>query len=172
MSRFKRFLLVAAIGFAIFSCLLESPEAGITLGLAIGFLSLPFRTKEEREYDKAYEKAKKEERIRQEEARKREEEAKERARKAPGCHSKDNVDILTFSSHNNLLTVGNNTITMKIRNRNPYDVIVSVSFKYSDSNGWDPYIKSYEIGGNKIRTIDTLGDAWSRAKDVTIVAVH
>ena len=101
-----------------------------------------------------------------------EEEAKERARKAPGCHSKDNVDILTFSSHNNLLTVGNNTITMKIRNRNPYDVIVSVSFKYSDSNGWDPYIKSYEIGGNKIRTIDTLGDAWSRAKDVTIVAVH
>lgn len=172
MARLKRFLLVAVIGAAIFTYLLGHLEGGITLGLIIGMFSLFLRTKEERDADKAYEKAKKEERQREEEARKREEEAKERARKAPGCHSMDNVDILTFSSHNNILTAGNNFITMRIRNRNPYDVIVSISFKYSDSDGWDSSTKSYEVGGNKIRTIDTHGDAWHRAKDVTIVAVH
>ena len=121
-------------------------------------MSLPFSTKEER---KAKEKARKEK-----------EEAKERARKAPGCYSMDDVDILTFNSSNNLLTAGNNTIRMKIRNRNPYDVIVSVSFKYSDSEGWDSDTQSFEVGGNKIRTIETLGAAWHKAKDVTIVAVH
>ena len=84
----------------------------------------------------------------------------------------DNVDILTFKSENNLLTVGNNFITLKIRNRNSYDVIVSISFKYSDSEGWESSCYNYEVGGNKIRTINTHGTAWRRAKDVSIVAVH
>ena len=128
-------------------------------GLLFGLFSLIFDTKEESREKKAME-----------EARKREEEAEERARKAPGCHSKDNVDILTFDSTNNLFTAGNNFIEMRIRNRNPYDVIVTIKFKYSEY--WDRSTKSYEVGGNKIRTINTHGDAWSRAKDVSIVAVH
>ncbi len=84
----------------------------------------------------------------------------------------DNVDILTFSSSNNLFTAGNNAISMRIRNKNSYDVIVSIRFKYSDSEGWDSYTQSYEVGGNKIRNINTLGTAWRKAKDVSIVAVH
>lgn len=164
MERFKRFLLVFGISCAVFLNI-SNLVTSILFGLLFGLASLPFSTKEER---KAEEKAWKE----KEEARKREEEAKERARKAPGCYSMDDVDILTFNSSNNLLTAGNNTIRMKIRNRNPYDVIVSVSFKYSDSEGWDSDTQSFEVGGNKIRTIETLGAAWHKAKDVTIVAVH
>ena len=68
------------------------------------------------------------------------------------------------------MTVGNNVITMKIRNKNSYDVIVTVRFKYSD--GWENGTKNYQISGNEMKTINTLGKAWSKAKDVTIVAVH
>ena len=138
---------------------------GVVPGLLFGFFSLMFETKKEIKEKAAAKKAK-------EEARKREIEMEERARKSPGCHSMDNVDILTFNSSNNILTAGNNTITMKIRNKNSYDVIVSVKFKYSDSEGWDSTTKSFEVGGNKIKTIDTLGSAWRKAKDVTIVGVY
>ena len=161
MARFKRFIIVSAITVCGCCCVSNELDVNIAVGLFIGLLSLPFRTKEERKQIEADIRAK-------EEARKREEEA----RKSPGCHSMDNVDILTFRSSNNLLTAGNNCITMKIRNRNAYDVIVSVRFKYSDSEGWDSSTKSYEVGGNRIRTIDTLGSAWRKAKDVTIVCVH
>lgn len=164
MERFKRFLLVTGISCAVFLNI-SNLVTSILCGLLFGLASLPFSTKKEREAEKKAWKEK-------EEARKRQEEAKERARKAPGCYSMDDVDILTFNSSNNLLTAGNNTIRMKIRNRNPYDVIVSVSFKYSDSEGWDSDTQSFEVGGNKIRTIETLGAAWHKAKDVTIVAVH
>lgn len=165
MTRFKRFFLVFAIVFAGFFCISLDSGVSLILGLFFGFLSLPFDTKAERKEKEAARKAK-------EEARKREEDAKERARKSPGCYSMDNVDILTFKSSNNLLTAGNNSITMKIRNRNAYDIIVSVQFKYSDSDGWDSSTQSFEVGGNKIRTINTLGTAWHKAKDVSIVSVH
>ena len=171
MERFKRFLLVFGISCAVFLNI-SNLVTSILCGLLFGLASLPFSTKKEREAEKKAWKEKEEARKREEEARKRQEEAKERARKAPGCYSMDDVDILTFNSSNNLLTAGNNTIRMKIRNRNPYDVIVSVSFKYSDSEGWDSDTQSFEVGGNKIRTIETLGAAWHKAKDVTIVAVH
>lgn len=173
MTRSMRYLLVATIVFVGFSILTEGEfKLSLILGLFIGLFSLPFDTKDESREKKEIAEARKREEKAKEEAQKRAEEAKERARKAPGCHSMNNVDILTFSSSNNLFTVGNNVIKMKIRNRNPYDVIVTISFKYSDSSGWDSSTKSYEVGGNKIRTIDTLGDAWSRAKDVSIVDVH
>jgi len=167
MTRFKRFILVFAIVFGGFFCLFDFKDPGLCLIIAIfaSLLSLPYDTKAERKEKKAAKKAK-------EEARKREEDAKERARKASGCYSMDNVDILTFSSANNLFTVGNNFIKIKLRNRNPYDVIVSICYKYSDSEGWDSSCHSFEVGGNKIRTIDTQGTAWRRAKDVSIVAVH
>ena len=173
MTRFKRFLLVTTIVFLGFAFLSEGDmEPSIVLGLFIGFLSLPFDTKAERKEKEAARKAKEEARQREEEARKREKEAKERARKAPGCYSMDNVDIMTFKSSNNILTAGNNFITVRIRNRNPYDVIVSIAFKYSDAEGWDSSTLSYEVGGNKIRTINTHGTAWRKAKDVSIVGVY
>ena len=174
MTRFKRFILVFAIVFGGFFYLFDFKDPGLCLFPAIfaSLLSLPYDTKAEREEKKAAKKAKEEARKREEEARKREEESKKRARKAPGCYSMDNVDILTFNSSNNLFTAGNNLIKIKIRNRNPYDVIVSICYKYSDSGGWDSSSHAFEVGGNKIRTIDTLGTAWRRAKDVSIVAVH
>ena len=161
MKRFPRYLLVSSIIFGTLFILSGDMHPSLGVGLFFGLFSLPFSTKEERAKEKA-----------EAEARKREAEAEERARTASGCHSMDNVDVLTFSSSNNLLTAGNNFITMKIRNRNAYDVIVTIKFKYSDSEGWDNSTSSYEVGGNQIRTINTRGSAWRKAKDVSIVAVH
>lgn len=162
MTRFRRYLLVSGIIAVIFIFITEGElEFSIFIGLFLGLLSLGFDTKEEKKEKKAAEKA-----------RKMEEEAKERARKAPGCHSMDNVDILTFKSSNNLLTAGNNFITLRIRNRNPYTVIVTIKYKYSDSEGWDKSTSSYEVGGNQMRTINAHGTAWRKAKDVSLVAVH
>lgn len=172
MTRFKRFLLVAGIVFGFFLFVSNEVEVSVIMGLFIGVLSLPFDTKAERLEKQAARKAKQEARKREEESRKRAKEAQERSRKSPGRHSMDNVDILTFSSSNNILTAGNNAITMRVRNKNSYDVIVTLMFKYSDSEGWDSSTQSYEVGGNKIRTISTLGTAWRKAKDVSIVAVH
>ena len=89
MTRFKRFVLIFVIVFGGFLYLTN--EAGLSLIPAIfaSLLSLPYDTKAEREEKKAAKRAK-------EEARKREAENKERARKAPGCYSLDNVDILTL----------------------------------------------------------------------------
>ena len=164
MSRFKRFLLVGIIVFV--GCMFLMDGEVWVSGILAGFfalLSLPFDTKEEKRQKAAEKKAK-------EEARRREEEAQERARNASPCYSMSNVDLMTFKSSNNIFTAGNNAISMKIRNRNPYDVIVSVRYKYSD--GWESSTHSFEVGGNKIRQIDTLGDAWHKAKDVTIAYVH
>ena len=135
MTRFKRFLLVAGIVFGFFLFVSNEVEVSMIMGLFVGLLSLPFDTKAERQEKQAARKAKEESRKREEEARKREKENRARSRKAPGCHSMDNVDILTFSSSNNLFTAGNNAISMRIRNKNSYDVIVSIRFKYSDSEG-------------------------------------
>lgn len=172
MTRLKRFILVFIIFFGGSFMLTGVLNTCLFIGIWAGLMSLAFPTKKEKIKRAAELKAKEEAHKREKEARKRNQEAKERAKKAPGCHSMDNVDILTFRSSNNLLTAGNNSITMKIRNRNPYDVIVTISFKYSDSEGFENSTKSFEVGGNKIRTIDTLGAAWHKAKDVTIVAVH
>ena len=172
MTRFKRFLVVAGIVFGFFLFVSNEVDVSMIMGLFVGLLSLPFDTKAERLEKQAARKAKEEARKREEEARKREKENRARSRRAPGCHSMDNVDILTFSSSNNLFTAGNNAISMRIRNKNSYDVIVSIRFKYSDSEGWDSSTQSYEVGGNKIRNINTLGTAWRKAKDVSIVAVH
>ena len=139
--------MVSFIIAAGFIFLTNELELSIFMGFLFGLFSLGFDTKAERKEKEIAKKAKEEARKREEEMRKREKEAKERARKAPGCYSMDNVDILTFSSSNNLFTAGNNSITMKIRNRNSYDVIVSISYKYSDSEGWESLTHSYEVGG-------------------------
>lgn len=125
MTRFERYLLFSGIVSVITAYFAlkgdSSVSDGIVISLIVGFmvglLSLPFNTQAE---------------SRANEIRKREAEERERARKAPGCHSMDNVDILTFSSSNNILTDGNNAIKLRIRNRNPYAVIVSICFRYSE----------------------------------------
>ena len=179
-TRFERYMLVSGIVAAIaavFALQGDMPASegiglSVFLGLMVGLFSLPFDTEEESRAKKALAEERRREAEEKERARKREAEERERARKAPGCYSMDNVDILTFSSSNNIFTAGNNAIKLRIRNRNSYAVIVSIRFRYSESGDWDSSTKSYEVGGNQIRTIDTLGNAWSKAKDVTIVAVH
>lgn len=83
---------------------------------------------------------------------------------------KGNVDILTFGSQNNLITAGNNRITFKLRNRNPYDVIVAVRYKYSGE--WESDYHTFQVAGNSIRSVETLGKAWNKATDVTIMDVY
>ncbi len=191
MERFKRFIIVDVIA-AVALLLILSLWAGIDfvfidlgynvftavfIGLFPGIFSLFFPTKKERE--EAARKVKEAQKNREEEKRRLEEAqaverevqaAKELARTAPGCYSMDNVDLLTFGSQNNIFTAGNNAIRFKIRNRNPYDVIVAVKFKYSD--GWESSGTNYEVGGNQIRTVETLGKAWRKASDISIVAVY
>ena len=190
-TRFERYMLVSGIVaaiFAVFALQGDMPASeglglSVFLGLMVGLISIPFDTEEESRAKKALaverrreaeekERARKREAEEKERARKREAEERERARKAPGCYSMNNVDILSFSSSNNIFTAGNNSIKLRIRNRNSYAIIVSIRFRYSESGDWDSSTKSYEVGGNQIRTIDTLGNAWSKAKDVTIVAVY
>lgn len=180
MERFKRFCVVWFISTALIAFAADGDVAmGLIIGIFFALFSLTYDTKEEKkrkaeakkERERAYQREQ-EERKRQEESRKRAALMQEQARKAPGCHSMDNVDILSFRSANNLLTVGNNFIEMRIRNRNPYDIIVSICYKYNDSEGWDRRVISYQIPGNQIKTIHASGDAWRRAKDVTIVQVH
>lgn len=168
MKKFPRYLLVSFI-LAVIAFILDSTK-DVTLciffGCLFGLISLCFDTKEGRERKRVEAQRYKEEQERQERQRKAEEEA----RNAPGCYSMDGVDVMTFNSRNNILTSGNNWLSFKIRNRNAYGVIVSVRYKYSD--GWERSTHSFEVAGNQIRTINTSGDAWRKAKDITIVAVH
>lgn len=150
--------IVSALFFALDGADGEIGEY-IIIGLGLGLFSLVFDTKEEKEEKKA-------ERIRKQ----KEKEAEEKAKNAPGCYSMDGVDIMTFSSKNNILTSGNNWIRFKLRNKNSYGVIVSVRYKYTD--GWESSTHSYEVAGNQIRTVDASGQAWRKATDITIVQVH
>ena len=191
MTRFKRFvrtLIISGIVITILLILAMGPdeffsEGGYRLFLSFflgafpALLSLFFPTKQEKEEEKRLveenkRKAAEQKRL-QEEAAKRakdEERAREAARTAPGCYSMDNVDLLTFGSHNNILTAGNNQVSFRIRNRNAYGVMVGVRFKYSD--GWESYVHVYEVGGNQIRNVETLGRAWRKATDITIAYVR
>lgn len=191
MERLKRFIIVDFVS-AIFIILLMAGSDGLDFlledggerfflsfiaGLLPAMVSLFFPTKKEKEEKKRnIEAAKKEaerKRKEREEAEERERERRrdmERARTAPGRYEMSNVDLLTFGSRNNILTAGNNQVCFKIRNRNPYDVIVDVRFKYSD--GWESGVHSYQVGGNNIRTVETLGKAWRKAMDITIIDVH
>ena len=187
MTRFKRFiktLIISGIVITILLILAMGPdefflEGGYRIftcffiGLFPALFSLFFQTKEEKEAEKRLIEENKrkaaEQKRQQEEAAQRkkdEERAREAARTAPGCYSMDNVDLLTFGSRNNVLTAGNCEVAFRIRNRNPYDVMVGVRFKYSD--GWESYVHVYEVGGNKIRNVETLGRAWHKATDITI----
>ena len=162
MKKFPRFLLVSFI-IAVVIAIISQGEAGVegcaVLGLMFGAFSFCFDTKEQKQARAAA--------VKREEDRKK---AEEQAKKAPGCYSKDGVDILTFNSQNNILTAGNNFLRFKIRNRNAYGVIVSVKYKYSD--GWEDSTHSFEVAGNAIRTVETSGDAWRKATDITIAYVH
>ncbi len=171
MKRFPRFLLVTGIGLVGFLILSGDMFSSVSIGLFFGLMSLAFDTKQEREEKAAAKKAKEEAKKAEEEARKRQEEAEERARKAPGCRCMGNVDIMGFWSTNNLLTVGNNWIKITIRNRNPYDVVARICFKYSDSEGWCD-ARDYRIPGNQLKIIETSGKAWHRAEDVSIKNVY
>lgn len=191
MSRFRRFIKTFFISSIIIIVLLllmmgvdeffDDGEYRLFLALFLGFMaaviSLMFPTKKEREekarrIQEEQEKAAEQKRLKEEEEKRKkdEEAAREAARNAPGCYSMDNVDLLTFGSRNNLLTAGNNDVRFKIRNRNPYDVLVGVRLKYAD--GWESYVHTYEVGGNKIRTVETLGRAWRKATDITIAYVR
>lgn len=168
MKKFPRYLLVSFIIATIFFILDESKDITLCIGTGclFGLISLFFDTKEGKKQKKEAIKRYNEEKEREEQARK----AAEAARNAPGCYCRGNVDLLTFGSRNNLLTVGNNEVRFKIRNRNTYDVLVDIRLKYSD--GWDSYVKTYEVKGNSIRTVETLGRAWRKAIDVSIEQVH
>lgn len=187
MARLKRFVGVILISGIVISVLLGIgmgleelfAENGYRIftsfitGLIPAIISLFFPTKEEKERTKRLieenkRKAAEQKRRQEEEAQRKIEEgkAREAAKKAPGCYSMDNVDLLTFGCTNNVLTAGNCLISFKVRNRNPYDVMVGVRFKYSD--GWESSVHTYEVGGNQIRNVETLGQAWHKATDITL----
>ena len=169
MSRFKRYLVISSlitIGFCVINY--NHFDIGylpvcIFLGFMIGLLSLGFDTKKEKQEKKRQREAKRK-------AEQQRKESMEAEKNAPGCYNKDGVDLLTFHSSNNLFTAGNNDIRYKIRNRNQYDVIVLVRYKYS--NGWENSVHSVEIRGNQIKTVETLGRAWRKAIDISIVDVR
>ena len=165
MYKFVRYLIWAVIiGVALYFLDGKSIEFGayFFVGLIASLITITFETKKERKARKAKEKA-------EAEQKKAAEEAREAAKRAPACHSKDGVDILTFRSQNNLLTVGNNSISFKIRNRNSYGVLVYVCYKYDGV--WEDYATRFEVQGNQLKHVDTLGKAWNKAEDITIVRV-
>jgi len=91
--------------------------------------------------------------------------------------SMDNVEILGFNSENNLFTVGHNNIALSVRNKNSYDVYVIIEFTYNkktDKNViWDSEKRqAFKVKANSIETINTSGEAWSKAKDIRIVSVR
>ena len=158
MKKGQRYLLITAIVAAVFYVLDDTKDiaACIVVSALLSLMSLFFDTKADKERKRAAA-----ERIEREKQAEKERQARAVAEQnAPGCYNKDGVDILSFSSKNNVLTSGNNWIEFRLRNKNAYGVIVSVKYKYSD--GWESSTHSYEVAGNDIRTVSTTGKAWRK----------
>lgn len=169
MKRFPRYLLWVGISTIIIACMSGDISLSFVLGVFLGAISIPFPSKPERERQRIEEEKKAAELKRKKEQEEEERKRKEAAKNAPGTYHMDNVDILTFSSQNNIITAGNNWIKFKLRNRNPYDVIVAVRYKYA--GGWESDYHTFQVAGNSIRTVDTSGKAWNKATDITLVYV-
>lgn len=135
------------------------------LGIILMYKGINQSTREKRER-KAREKEELE-RQRKEEALR---EAYKRENRERSTKSVDGVELLSFSSSNNLLTAGNNLISFQIRNKNSYDVRVSLSFRYGDN--WESHYKDITVRAGRIELVETGGKAWNKAKDVRIDSVY
>lgn len=82
-------------------------------------------------------------------------------------HSDCPVEIVSFSSRNNILTAGNNSITFKVRNRSDMPYLFGVELWVGDRWRESGY-REFEIGPKEIKEFSILGPAWRRASDIQI----
>lgn len=179
----KKFFWIGCIISVVVGCCMAGP-AGLAFPLIFIFCCfLPTWLitsigKDVSEYNKKQEEKRKKKKAEEaaREAAKRDQERQQKAYEEyesnhDAIRSLDNVDILDFSSSNNLFTSGNNCIDFTLRNRNAYSVRVFVRYKYSD--GWEnKYMHGFDIGGNCMRKMNTLGKPWHKARDIEIVQVQ
>lgn len=135
-----------------------------TIGILLMYWGIKQSRKEKKER-KAREKEEQERRQKEETLR----DAYRRKNRDRSTKSLDGVEILGFSSKNNLLTAGNNFITFRIRNKNSYDVRVSLAFLYGDE--WESHYNDITVRAGRIELVETGGKAWNKAKDIRIDSV-
>ncbi len=88
-----------------------------------------------------------------------------------GARIKNGVEIVSWSSRNGVLTVGNNDVRVRLRNKNSYDVIVRIEL-LNNSGEWEKNYKDIYIRAGGIVDVETLGRAWEESKDIGIYSVE
>jgi hypothetical protein len=89
--------------------------------------------------------------------------------KEEGTVSSNNcpLEILSFSSRNNLFTAGNNSITFKVRNPSDMPYLFGIELWVGDKWKESGY-REFEIGPKEIKEFNILGPAWRKASDIQI----
>ena len=93
--------------------------------------------------------------------------AKKEAQEDASYHIDCPLQIIGFSSRNNLFTAGNNSVWFKVKNPSNMPYTFRVELK---TNGkWkDSGYSSFDIGPKEIKEYDILGPAWSKSSDIRI----
>ncbi len=77
------------------------------------------------------------------------------------------IELLSFSSVNNLFTAGNNSISFKVRNNTDTPYLFQVELLVNDKWKSSGY-REFEIDARKIAEYSILGPAWNKAKHIRI----
>ena len=76
------------------------------------------------------------------------------------------LQIIGFSSHNNLFTAGNNSIWFKVKN--PTDMPYTFRVELKTNGAWREKKYNFDIGAKEIKEYSTLGPAWNKSSDIRI----
>ena len=77
------------------------------------------------------------------------------------------LQIIGFSSHNNIFTAGNNSVWFKVKN--PSDMPYSFTVELETGGKWkNSGYRSFEIGPREIKEYSILGPAWRKSSDIRI----
>lgn len=77
------------------------------------------------------------------------------------------LQIIGFSSHNNLFTAGNNSIRFKVKN--PTDMPYTFRVDLKTNGKWkESGYREFDIGPKEIKEYSILGPAWNKSSDIRI----
>jgi len=77
------------------------------------------------------------------------------------------LQIIGFSSRNNLFTAGNNSIRFKVKN--PTDIPYTFRVELKTNGKWkESGYRDFDIGAKEIKEYNILGPAWNKSSDIRI----
>ena len=93
--------------------------------------------------------------------------AKKEAQEDASYHIDCPLQIIGFSSRNNLFTAGNNSVWFKVKN--PSNMPYTFRIELKTNGKWkESGYGSFDIGAKEIKEYDILGPAWSKSSDIRI----